>query len=145
MNQVVSNGLASAPAIKQYVKAAEACGVDIQPLLAEAGIDPKMLEDNNRHLPNACMERLLALLIPASKDPCFGLHAASFVEPASFSVLGYISMNCSTPRMITVRCCLISPPVVFEFAKAYSMKCYLRPTASYWKCYWPMPPNYWPG
>ena len=36
MNQVVSNGLASAPAIKQYVKAAEACGVDIQPLLAEA-------------------------------------------------------------------------------------------------------------
>ena len=103
MNQVVSNGLASAPAIKQYLNAAEAFGVDIQPLLVEAGIDPKLLEDNNRHLPNACMERLLALLIPASKDPCFGLHAAGFVEPASFSVLGYISMNCSTLRMIQAK------------------------------------------
>ena len=103
MNQAVSNGLASAPAIKQYLNAAEACRIDVQPLLVQAGIDPKMLEDNNRHLPNACMERLLALLIPASKDPCFGLHAASFVEPASFSVLGYISMNCSTLRMIQAK------------------------------------------
>ena len=74
MNQVVSNGLASAPAIKQYLNAAQACGLDVQPLLLQAGIDAKVLEDNNRHLPNACMERLLALLIPASKDPCFEEH-----------------------------------------------------------------------
>jgi AraC-like DNA-binding protein len=44
------------------------------------------------------MERLLALLIDASNDPCFGLHSSRFVEPASYSVLGYISMNCSTLR-----------------------------------------------
>jgi hypothetical protein len=46
---------------------------------------------------------LLALLIKASKDPCFGLNTAHFVEPASFSVLGYISMNCSTLRMIQAK------------------------------------------
>ena len=41
---------------------------------------------------------MLALLIPASNDPCFGLHSARFVEPASYSVLGYININCATLR-----------------------------------------------
>jgi AraC-like DNA-binding protein len=49
------------------------------------------------------MELLLRYLIDASGDPLFGLHSAQFVEPASFSVLGYISMNCSTLRMIQAK------------------------------------------
>ncbi|MGK0372277.1 MAG: AraC-like DNA-binding protein [Glaciecola sp.] len=49
------------------------------------------------------MERLLSLLIPASGDPCFGLNSARFVDSASFSVLGYISMNCSTLRDISAQ------------------------------------------
>jgi len=103
MNEIVSSGLASVPAIKQYLNAAEACGVDYQPLLAKAGIDSQLLDDNNRHLPSASLEQFLTLLIPASNDSCFGLHAARFVEPATFSVLGYISMNCSTLRMIQAK------------------------------------------
>lgn len=91
-------GFASIPAIKQYLKAAEACGVDYQPLLEQAGIDPSTLEDNNNRIPGIAMERLLALLIPASNDPCFGLHASQFVEPASYSVTGYLSMNCASLR-----------------------------------------------
>lgn len=91
-------GFASVPAIKQYLRTAQACGVDYLPLLEAAGIHPDVLEDNNKRITGKAMERLLALLIPASKDPCFGLHSAQFVEPASYSVLGYISMNCSTLR-----------------------------------------------
>jgi AraC-like DNA-binding protein len=49
------------------------------------------------------MERLLSLLIPASGDPCFGLNSARFVDSSSFSVLGYISMNCSTLREISAQ------------------------------------------
>ena len=49
------------------------------------------------------MERLLKLLIEASGDPCFGLHSARFVEPASYSVLGYISMSCATLRTIQAK------------------------------------------
>lgn len=91
-------GFASIPAIKQYLKAAQACSVDCAPLLERAGIDTALLADNNKRVPGVAMERLLALLITASGDPCFGLHSAQFVEPASYSVTGYLSMNCSTLR-----------------------------------------------
>ena len=91
-------GFASVPAVKQYLQTAETCGVDYLPFLETAGIHPDVLKDNNKRISNKAMENLLALLIPASNDPCFGLHSARFVEPASYSVLGYISMNCSTLR-----------------------------------------------
>jgi AraC-like DNA-binding protein len=91
-------GFASVPAIKQYLQAAEACGVDCDPILEAANIYPEALRDNNKRVSGKAMERLLALLIPASKDPCFGLHSARFVEPSSYSVLGYININCSTLR-----------------------------------------------
>lgn len=92
------DGFASVPAVKQYLQAAEACGVDYAPLLEAANIHPDALSDNNKRISIKAMERLLALLIEASDDPCFGLHSSRFVEPASYSVLGYISMNCSTLR-----------------------------------------------
>lgn len=97
------NNLASIPAVVQYLKAAENCGLDYHPLLERVGIDPLILTDNNKHIPGAMMEQLLALLIPASNDPCFGLHSAQFIEPASYSVLGYISMNCSSLRKIQAK------------------------------------------
>jgi len=103
LNKALNIGLASVPAVTQYLKSAESCGVDYRPLLVAAGIDPVLLENNNKHISGAAMERFLALLIPASNDPCFGLHSASFVEPASYSVLGYISMNCSTLRMVQAK------------------------------------------
>ena len=83
MNTTAINGLASVPAITQYLKSAESCGVDYMALLDAAGIDSTLLENNNKHISGAAMERFLALLIPASNDPCFGLHSARFVEPAS--------------------------------------------------------------
>ncbi|MCT2530629.1 AraC family transcriptional regulator [SAR92 clade bacterium H921] len=103
LTKAVNNGLASVPAVTQYLKSAQSLGLDYRPLLAAANIDPVLLENNNKHISGAAMERLLALLIPASNDPCFGLHSARFVEPASYSVLGYISMNCSTLRMIQAK------------------------------------------
>ena len=75
------------------------------------GIDADILKDNSKHVPSHAMEQLLSLLIEASGDPCFGLHSAQFVEPASYSVLGYISMNCSTLRMIQPTEKTAPPPV----------------------------------
>jgi len=92
--------MASVPAVKQYLKAAEANGVDYYPLLERAGINPAVLNDNNVRVDGAAMERLVVLLVAASGDPCLGLHSARFVEPATYSVLGYISMNCSTLREV---------------------------------------------
>ncbi|MBT6106354.1 AraC family transcriptional regulator [SAR92 clade bacterium H231] len=97
------DSLASVPAINQYLKSAQACGVDYFPLLEQVGIDVEILADNNKHIPAAAMEYLLELLIDASGDQCFGLHASRFIEPWSYSVLGYICMNCSTLRMIQAK------------------------------------------
>ncbi|MFT5484606.1 MAG: AraC-like DNA-binding protein [Halieaceae bacterium] len=98
-----NNGMASVPAIKQYLKAAEANGVDCCPLLDRAGIDPAVLNDNNKRISGTAMERLVVLLVAASEDPCLGLHSSRFVEPATYSVLGYISMNCSTLREVLAK------------------------------------------
>ena len=95
-----NNGMASVPAIKQYLKAAEAKGVDYYPLLEQAGIDSAVLRDNNKRISGIAMERLVVLLVAASGDACLGLHSARFVEPATYSVLGYISMNCSSLREV---------------------------------------------
>ena len=97
------NNLASVPAINPYLKSAQACAIDYLPLLRNAGIDPELLDDNNQRISVAAMEKLLLLLIEASGDQCFGLHSAKFIEPASYSVLGYISMNCSSLRDIQAK------------------------------------------
>ena len=50
MDLIKNNGRASVPAIKQYLKSADACGVDYLPLLSAAGIDPKVIDDNTSHV-----------------------------------------------------------------------------------------------
>jgi AraC-like DNA-binding protein len=94
----MAKGMASVPAIAQYLKAAHAYGIDYQPILESSGISALDIQDNASHISITAMEKLLALLIEASGDNCFGLYAAKFVEPASYSVLGYISLSCSTLR-----------------------------------------------
>ena len=103
MLETSGNNLASVPAINQYLKSAQACGVDYLPLLEQVGIDVDILADNNNHISAAAMEQLLELLIGVSGDQCFGLHASQFIEPSSYSALGYICMNCSTLRMIQAK------------------------------------------
>lgn len=95
MESVKESGFASVPAVQQYLKMAATCGVDYEPLLAQAGIEPAILADNNKRIPGAVLERLLALIIPQSQDPCFGLHTSQYIQTASYSVLGYIAMNCA--------------------------------------------------
>lgn len=90
------HGYASVPAVLQYLRRAEACGIDTQSCLDQAGISSAVLDNNRQRVSGAALERLLACLIPRSSDPCFGLHTSAFIQPASYSVLGYIAMNCST-------------------------------------------------
>jgi AraC-like DNA-binding protein len=87
--------MASVPALRQYLDCADAAGIDYLPLLAAAGIDDAVLEDNNGAVAGSAMQRLVLLLAEATGDACLGLHAARYVEPASYSVLGYITMNCA--------------------------------------------------
>ena len=115
---VKSENIASVPAINPYIKAAQAYDIDHLPLLEEVGIDPSVLADNNNHISIEAMEAFLLRLIEQSGDPCFGLHASRFTEAASYSVLGYISMNCSTLRNIQSKIPIFEKTRVF-----FSKKC----------------------
>lgn len=75
---------------------AESIGVETAPCLQQARIAEPVLQDSNQRVPGASLETLLSCLIPRSGDPCFGLHTSAFIQPASYSVLGYIAMNCAT-------------------------------------------------
>lgn len=89
-------GFTSVPAVLKYLRHAEQRGVDCQAALAIAGIAASDLNDNSRRIPGLKHERLLDHLLRVSADPLFGLHSARFVQPGSWSVLGYITMNCAT-------------------------------------------------
>jgi AraC-like DNA-binding protein len=103
MAEIKLDTIASVPAVNQYIRAANSYNVDYTPLLKEAGIDAAILTDNHKYVSGESMEVLLRLLVQASGDPCFGLHSSTFVEPSSYSVLGYIALNCSTPRAIQAK------------------------------------------
>ncbi len=89
-------GYTSVPALLKYLRHAEHLGLDIDQALAAAGIAADALNDNGKRLPGEAHERLLDHLLRVSGDPLFGLHAARYVQPGSWSVLGYIAMNCAT-------------------------------------------------
>ena len=89
-------GYTSVPALLKYLRHAEALGLDLAAARAAAGVTQEDLADNGRRIPSEMHERLLAHLLQVSNDPLFGLHSARYVQPGSWSVLGYITMNCAT-------------------------------------------------
>ncbi|MDX1369629.1 AraC family transcriptional regulator [Pseudomonas sp.] len=89
-------GYSSVPALLKYLRHAEQLDLDIPQALAAAGVQADDLADNGKRIAGATHQRLLQHLIEVSGDLLFGLHCASFVQPGSWSVLGYIAMNCAT-------------------------------------------------
>ncbi|MDH1010422.1 AraC family transcriptional regulator [Pseudomonas nicosulfuronedens] len=90
-----SLGYTSVPALLKYLRHAESLGMDLDVALQAAGLERSQLSDNSQRLPSEAHERLLQHLSAHSGDPLFGLHSARFVQPGSWSVLGYITMNCA--------------------------------------------------
>ncbi len=70
------------------VRTLQARGCDADDLLRRAGLDPGMLKDPNGRVPVRNMARLWALAVRETGDPCLGLKAAAFVQPATFHGLG---------------------------------------------------------
>jgi len=98
--QTPEHRLASVPAVKQYLRAAQACGLNYQAYLEQANISQEVLNNNNQWVPAEALEQLLTLLIANCGDPCFGLHTSRHVSYDIYSVLGYINMNCATMREV---------------------------------------------
>lgn len=95
MNQsaIDSLGFISAPALQQYVKSAEFNGLDRAPLLEAMGVSSEQLFDNNNRFACDVLLRLLQYVIPRCGNPVYGLQTSQFVQPGSYSILGYITMT----------------------------------------------------
>ncbi|AJD48733.1 AraC family transcriptional regulator [Isoalcanivorax pacificus W11-5] len=93
---MTSLGSISGAALDQYLVSARAAGLDISPALADAGLDEATARQPDSRVPGERFEILLERLIAISGDPLFGLHTSQFVQPGSYSVMGYIAMNATT-------------------------------------------------
>jgi AraC-like DNA-binding protein len=87
-------GQASVPAVNQYLQLAKDQHIDISEICNAVGLSQAILTDNSQHITGLQFQQLITTLLTATKDELFGLHTAKYVQPGSYSVLGYISMNC---------------------------------------------------
>ncbi|MEJ2352724.1 MAG: AraC family transcriptional regulator [Anaerolineales bacterium] len=70
--------------------------VDIDEFLCSTGLDPTAIKSPDAYLP---IETYLLIQDEAAHyvgDPYFGLHMGEYAEPGSWSILGYMMMNCRT-------------------------------------------------
>ena len=89
-------GNVSIPSVKQYLQLAEEQELDATQVLTRLNISSELLQDNGGFITGNEFQSLIAELIELSQDDLFGLHTAKFVQPFSYSVLGYITMSCET-------------------------------------------------
>lgn len=85
----------SASVLVQMLRYLASLGVDTGEFLASGGLDPGVAGRPDERIP---METYLFLEEEAARvtgDDHFGLHMGQFVEPGSWSILGYLMMNCA--------------------------------------------------
>lgn len=89
----IEEGYASIPAITQYLKCAEALGIDTAPIKAEFNLTEAMLLDNTARIEGAVFQDVVEILMRETADPLFGLKTAEYVQPITYSIYGYMAMN----------------------------------------------------
>jgi AraC-like DNA-binding protein len=103
----------------------KALGMDIDQFLQSIGVDPESVKSADDHIP---VETYLYIQEEAAKrtgDECFGLHMGEFAEAGSWSILGYMMMNCENlgqafekaGRYSRIIGNLIEAAAVFQFNK----------------------------
>ncbi|MGM0767047.1 MAG: AraC family transcriptional regulator [Pseudomonadota bacterium] len=89
-------GTASVAALRQYVRAADANGVDTRTLLTRCGLSPDILNSDDGRIGGELFQTFIHRLCEHNANPILGLETGDFVQPGSYSVLGYITMSCAT-------------------------------------------------
>jgi AraC-like DNA-binding protein len=89
-------GIACIPAVNQYLAQGRFEGINVTAILTELTIDTKLLDNHSKHISGALFQQVIEALVKQSQNPLFGLHSSRFVRADSYSVLGFISMNCTT-------------------------------------------------
>lgn len=88
-------GQASLAAVKQYLRLAQAEGIDAELLLEAAKLPTSLLEEESGRINGEQFQALLAKLLQLLPSPVLGLLSGDHVQANSYSVLGYIVMSCT--------------------------------------------------
>lgn len=91
-----SLGTASVAALRQYVRAAESTGEDTNALFHQVALDPAILNTDDGRIHGEQLQDFIHLLCQHTGNPILGLETGDFVQPGTYSVLGYITMSCAT-------------------------------------------------
>ena len=89
-------GWASSPAVRQYLRTAEDYGLSATGLLQKANIDPDLLSLGMQRITGESFQTLIRIIRLETGDPLLGLKSSRYVHPGSYSIMGYIVMNCTT-------------------------------------------------
>ncbi len=84
----------SVTVLKQMFLYLDSLGVDVDAFLRSVDVDPAAAKSPDGYIP---LETYLLIEEAAARctdDPCFGLHMGQYAEPGSWSILGYMMMNC---------------------------------------------------
>lgn len=71
-------------------------GVEIDDFLHSIDIDSQSVKSPDTYLPIETYLHIQESAAEYTKDPYFGLHMGEFAEAGSWSILGYMMMNCKT-------------------------------------------------
>lgn len=93
-------GSASSNAVRQYLRAAQDYGIPAESVLDALSLPKGILDNRTPRIEGRQFQTLIRYLIERTQDPLFGLKSAQYVQPGSYSVLGYMAMNCRTPREV---------------------------------------------
>ncbi|MBY5993911.1 AraC family transcriptional regulator [Ferrimonas balearica] len=86
-------GSCALPAVLQYLDLARERGLAIPALLSAAGLTAECVDGRQERLAGERFQALILAMREQTGDDTLGLASARFVQPGSYSVLGYIAMN----------------------------------------------------
>jgi AraC-like DNA-binding protein len=95
-NATLSGISVSVTVLSQMFLYLTSLNVDIDEFLRSLGVDPASVKEPDTRLP---IETYLLIQEGAAEfthDPYFGLHMGEYAEAGSWSILGYLMMNCKT-------------------------------------------------
>lgn len=91
-------GSASTAALRQYLRAAQDYGIGAEDALVQNDLPVGILDNSITRVTGTEFQRLIRWLVDACNDPLFGLKSGAYVQPGSYSIFGYMIMNCRSAR-----------------------------------------------
>jgi AraC-like DNA-binding protein len=88
--------IVSATVLAQMFLYLDSLKVDIDAFLRSLAIEPRTVRSPDAYLPVETYLRIQDEAAGYVNDPYLGLHMGEFAQPGSWSILGYLMMNCMT-------------------------------------------------